>query len=180
MGQTMVKFRLLCASALALLGAATAASAQDVEFLQVKTNVAPFCATIAAASPTPLNLGSLVDTSGNLVASFSGPTSRDLGAYYCNAPATVTLSASPLTQTANTPVVDTANFTNRVDYVANLTWDDISLPANSTASAPASLATTEANTGNLIVSVSTPAVTGSRRPIAGDYAGVVTLTVSLN
>ncbi|MCC7267265.1 MAG: hypothetical protein IT546_07980 [Caulobacteraceae bacterium] len=175
-----MKVHRLLALGLGLAASATAASAQDATLLQVKSNVTPYCTTMTPTAPAPLNVGALTDANGLLVATFGGTTTRDLGAYYCNAPATVTLAASPLMQTAGTPVAYPDSFTNRIDYIANLTWDDLSLPASSASPSPATHVGTEANTGNLIISVSDPDISGTQRPIAGDYAGTVTLTVVLN
>lgn len=173
-----VKTHLLCAMALGLAATATAASAQDSESFIVQTSVAPFCANLAAA-PTPLALGELIDADGFVVSAFAGTSSHSVASYYCNAPATVTLAAAPLMQTDGVAIVDVESFTDRVDYDASLVWDNVTGSVNS-AAAPASIASTEANTGALTITVSNPSVDGTVRPIAGEYAGAVTLTIALN
>lgn len=174
-----VKTHLLCAMALGLAATASAASAQDSESFIVRTSVAPFCANLTAAPP-PLALGELIDADGFVVSTFAGPSTYSVASYYCNAPATVTLAAAPLMQTDGDAVIDVASFTDRVDYDASLVWDNVTGSVNSAAASPASIASTEANTGSLTVTVSNPTVDGTVRPIAGEYAGAVTLTIALN
>lgn len=174
-----MKTHLLCVLALGLAATATAAAAQDSDSITVQTQVQPYCANLGA-DPAPLALGELTGDNGFIAAAFAGDTSYSVSSYYCNAPATVTLAAAPLMRTPTIPVPDSASFTDRVDYVANLVWDDVTGSVNSAANTPSDIDTAEANTGALIVSVSDPSVAGSRRPIAGDYAGAVTLTVTLD
>ena len=173
-----VKTHLLCAMALGLAGTATAASAQDSDTFLVQTNVAAFCANMGAA-PGPLALGELADLNGFVVTTFAGPTTYSVPGYYCNAPATVTLAAGPLLQTTS-PAPTDAGFTNRVDYTASLVWDDVNGSVDSVNNTPATIPSGGPNVGDLIVTVSAPDTDGDRRPIAGDYAGAVTLTIVAN
>lgn len=169
---------LLCALALGLAATATAATAQDSETITVQTAVQPYCADLGA-DPAPLALGELTGADGFLASAFAGETSYSVPSYYCNAPSTITLAAAPLMRTPSVPVTDDA-FTDRVDYEASLVWDDVTGSVNSADNEPAEIAAAEANTGALTVSVSGPSAADDRRPIAGDYAGAVTLTVTLD
>lgn len=174
-----VKTHLICAIALGLAGTATAASAQDSDTFLVQTNVSAFCTNLSAA-PGPLDLEELAGADGFVVTTFAGATSFSIPGYYCNAPATITLKAEPLVQTDGTPITDPAAFTNLVNYTANLTWDDVSGSSDSTVVDGTPITTAEANAGNLMVWVSDPNTVNNRRPIAGVYAGAVTLTITLN
>lgn len=176
-----MKYHLLGAIALGLAASANAAfAADDADTMNVQTTVGKYCTTLASTSPTPLALGALTDTDGRVVTSFlGGDTTRDLGAFRCNSAATVILSAEPLTQTLDSVNTDTQSFTKRVDYTANVEWNAFQNTVNSVDDQPATLSTSAATTGNVIVSVSNPTTDGNRRPIAGAYAGQVTLTVTL-
>jgi hypothetical protein len=165
-----------------LLGAALSAGpalAQDSDTMNVQSQVAPFCSELTV-SATPMNLGTLTGPSGQLLSSFSSgaETERELAAsFYCNAPATVTIVATPLTTPNST--TDTASFTSRVDYTATLVWDDVNGNVSSTVSSGAVIPVPEANIGPMKLTLSNPAVVSNRRPVAGDYSGQVTLTVAL-
>jgi hypothetical protein len=175
-----VKTRLLRASL--LLGAAIHAGpalAQDSETMVVQSQVAPFCSELTVSS-VPMNLGSLTGPNGQLVQSFAGgaETERELAtSFYCNAPATVTIKATPLTTPNAT--TDTSSFTSRVDYIATLVWDDINGNVSSTMTGGAVIAVPEANIGPMKLTLSSPAVVSNLRPVAGDYSGQVTLTIAL-
>lgn len=174
-----MRTHLLCAIALGLAGTATAASAQDTASINVNSSVAPYCAALAAA-PGPLALGELAGETGFVVTSFASSPTYSVPGYYCNAPTTVTLSAAPLMQTDVAVVDDESSFTNRIDYRANLVWDNVSGFDDSVDSQSTPISSAQANIGELIVSVSNPDTAGNLRPISGDYTGAVTLTVALN
>ena len=165
-----------------LLGAsawAGPALAQDTDTLTVQSQVAPFCSELTVSS-TPMNLGSLTGPTGQTVSSFQSgaETERELAtSFYCNAPSTVTITATPLTTPNST--TDVSSFTSRVDYTATLVWDDINGNVSSTAASGAVIAVPEANIGPMKLTLSNPATASNRRPVAGDYAGQVTLTVAL-
>jgi hypothetical protein len=175
-----VKTTLLRASL--LLGAslwAGPALAQDSDTMTVQSQVAPFCSELSVSS-APMNLGSLTGPTGQIVPSFGSgaETERELAAsFYCNAPATVTITATPLI-TPNT-TTDTSSFTSRVDYTATLVWDDVNGNVSSTVTGGATIGVPEANIGPMKLTLSNPAVVSNRRPVAGDYTGQVTLTVAL-
>ncbi len=165
-----------------LLGAAFHAGpalAQDTDTLTVLSQVAPFCSELSVSS-APMNLGTLTGPSGQLLPSFAGgaETERELAAsFYCNAPATVTITATPLTTPNST--TDTSSFTSRVDYTATLVWDDVNGNVSSTVPGGAVISAPEANIGPIMLTLSNPAVVNNLRPVAGDYAGQVTLTIAL-
>ena len=155
------------------------ALAQDTDTLTVLSQVAPFCSELSVSS-APMNLGALTGPNGQLLPSFAGgaETQRELAtSFYCNAPATVTIKATPLT-TANS-TTDTASFTSRVDYTATLVWDDINGNVSSTVPGGAVIAAPEANIGPIMLTLSNPVVVNNLRPVAGDYNGQVTLTIAL-
>lgn len=173
-----VKTHMLCALAVGLAGFATTASAQiaDSETIHINTKVSPYCQTAFAIAPAPLALGELADPIGRTVATFAGTTTANLGNYMCNTPAKVTLTASPLMSQDVAVVDDASSFTNRVDYQAQLTWGAESLSTASDAGSPAEHNTTQANTGQVNITVSNPVA--PLRPVAGDYQGAVTLNIA--
>lgn len=158
---------------------ASPAFAQDSETMTVQTTVAPFCSEINASS-TPMNLGSLTGSTGQLVSSFNGGAENErelMVTFYCNAPSTVTIKATPLTTLNST--TDTSSFTSRVDYTATLVWDDVTGNVSSTVVNGTTIAAAEANIGSLRLTLSNPAVANNLRPVAGDYTGQVTLSIAL-
>lgn len=174
------------ASAVAALSALAAPAAAQVGFatssrdLNIVTSVPAYCQTPFGSTSPSLDVGSLTGANGFAVTTFNGTTSyQSTAAYYCNAPATVTLSATPLRVTPNVDVAadQTDSFTNRVDYTATLTWNTVTGQTTSDAAA-ATLTTSTANTGQIRVEISEPKVQGNRRPIAGAYAGAVTVTIA--
>jgi hypothetical protein len=175
-----VKTRLLRASL--LLGASMwtgSAMAQDTDTMTVQSQVTPFCSELSVSS-APMDLGTLTGPTGQIVSNFNGAveSQRELAAsFYCNAPATVTIKATPLTTT--NLATDTSSFTNRVDYTATLDWDDVNGNVSSTVTNGAVIAVPEANIGPMKLTLSNPAVVNNLRPVAGAYSGQVTLTVAL-
>ncbi len=176
-----VKSTLLRAFVLGAGLVAVPALAQDSETFGVQTTVVPFCSEMTISS-VPMNLGSLTGAEGQLVNDFGGATEseRELAAsFYCNAPSTVTLTAGPL-QNSGVPIVsDSTSFTNRVDYVATLLWDDVQGNDSSVESAGQQIDVAQANIGPMKIKLSDPTVANNKRPVAGDYAGQIHLTVAL-
>jgi hypothetical protein len=178
--EKIVKTTLLRASL--LLGAslwAGSAMAQDSDSFTVESNVAPFCSELSVSS-APMNLGSLTGPTGQIVPNFDNAieNQRELAtSFYCNAPSTVTIRATPLTTTNTT--TDTSSFTSRVDYTATLDWDDFEGQVSSTVAAGAILPVTTATIGSMTLKLSDPTVPNNLRPVAGDYSGQVTLTIAL-
>jgi hypothetical protein len=173
-----VKTYLLCAVALGLAGAAASASAQSAASININTTVGGYCANLGAGGDGLLALGAVSDDDGRVVTAFP-TTAHSISGYYCNKPAKVTLTAAPLMQQGVAVVTDDTSFTNRIDYQANLVWDDVSGSDPSASAGGTEISSTEANIGNLVVTVSNPDTEGNRRPIAGDYKAAVTLTVAL-
>ena len=177
-----VKTHLLCAIALGLAGVATAASAQDgptsSEF-NVNSSVLAFCSSLSAPTGA-LELGELTDGDGLVVEEFADSPTYSAAGYYCNAPATIELSAAPLMQTGDPVIYDEAAFTNRVDYEATLAWGAVNASDASAGAPDVVEVPTGPNLGDLILSVSMPTTDGNRRPVAGQYEGSVILTVGLN
>ncbi|WP_077146972.1 hypothetical protein [Sphingopyxis sp. KK2] len=159
---------------------AAPALAQDSDQMVVTTTIPPYCSELAISS-TPMNLGSLTGATGQIVNAFNGTeTERQLAAsFYCNAPSKVTIKAEPLRHDTVTIVGDASSFTNRVDYTAQLEWSTLTSSANSTLTDATELNATQANIGALKLTLSNPTVSNNLRPIAGDYAGQVRLTISL-
>lgn len=174
-----VKTHLLCAAlALGLAATASAAAAQDSDTITINSTVSKYCQSLG--TPSPIALGELVDGVGFVVTSFAGTNSSSVASYYCNAPATISLAATPLTQAAGSAILDPSSFTNRIDYVASLGWDNVNGSVNTLSGTPSSIVSSEANIGNLVVTVTDPDTAGNKRPIAGNYAGAVTVTVTLD
>lgn len=165
-----------------VLATAAPAMAQDSESFTVQTTVPAFCSQLSSGTTPAMNLGSLTGATGQLVAAFNGTeTQRELAAnFYCNAPSTVTIEAVPLKHETVSFVADGTSFTNRVDYTATIKWRDLEGTVSSTASAPQEIPASQANIGSLLLSLSAPVVDGNRRPVAGDYAGQVRLTIALS
>ncbi|MBB4082323.1 hypothetical protein [Brevundimonas lenta] len=173
-----MKTQMLCAIALGVAAIGGAAAAQDSDSVNVTSTVTARCAALNDAS-APLALGELVQSgTGEVVSVFAGTTtSYSVPGYWCNAPANLTLAATPL---QNVDVVDDGgdpSFTTRVDYTASLVWDDVNRTKNTAVAGDEVFSTSEANIGALTLSVSSPTAVG--RPVAGDYAGSVTLTIAL-
>lgn len=174
--EKVVKTHLLCATAL-IAALAGPAFAQDSDTINVQSKVTPRCSALPTASAS-LDLGELINGQGFLVTTFAGASSVDLGSYWCNGPAKITLATTPLMAAGIPIVADAGSFSNRVDYTARFDWDDVSNEKSST-DADAEITTLEANTGTLSISVSNPVIDGGRRPVAAHYDGSVTLTVAL-
>ncbi len=159
---------------------AVPALAQDSDTMVIQTQVPPYCSELSISS-TPMNLGTLTGATGQIVSTFNGTeTERELAAsFYCNAPSKVTIKAEPLRHDTVAIVGDASSFTNRVDYTAQLKWRDLTGSANSTLTDATELNATQANIGQLKLTLSNPSVSNNLRPIAGNYAGQVRLTISL-
>lgn len=176
-----MKTTLLSAFVLGAGLVAVPALAQDSETFGVQTTVQPFCSEMTVSS-TPMNLGSLSGPTGQIVHDFSGATEseRELAAsFYCNAPSTVTLKADPLLNAAVPIIADGASFTNRVDYIATLNWSNVQGNDSSVETDGQQIDVTQANIGQMKIKLTNPTVTNNKRPVAGDYAGQIHLTVAL-
>lgn len=177
-----VKTQLLCALALGLAATASGAAAQasfatDSDALTVRTTVAPFCGNLAAADP--IELGALTGAEGFVVDQFAGAPKYESPGYYCNAPSKVTLTATPLKRTPAIAISDTSSFVDRIDYKASLAWGaGIAGSIETLAGAPVVITATQPHTGLLQLTLSDPQIDDTARPIAGDYAGSVTVTVT--
>ena len=175
-----VRTYLLSAVALSLTVGVSAAAAQHSDTVNVRTNVPAYCQSLSGLNGTTLDLGALADNAGRVVDSFSGDTSVSLATYYCNSPTTISLEARPLTVTPMVPIGDVASFTGQVDFLASLTWSDISGSDNSAAAGATDIPVASAKMGELLVAVSEPTTSGNRRPVAGAYEGSVILNVNIN
>ena len=145
---------------LGALAGASPAMAQDSATFTSKTTVPAFCSQLSV-SATPMNLGTLTGTTGQIVPAFSSTaqTQRQLAAnFYCNAPSTITIQADPLMHTTVTTVADSTSFTNRVDYTATLKWSALQNAVSSTAASPQVNSATQPNIGELTITLSNPAV----------------------
>lgn len=170
--------QLVCAAALGLAALAAPAFAQSTRSVSLKTTVPAFCQPAIWPAAQTMNVGSLVDANGFVRSSFGGTTSLTSTTYYCNAPSKLTLSATPLVPISPVQVTDDG-FTDKVNYVATLTWDDVSGTAASTAAAATPIVAAEANIGTMILQLGSPTTPDGRRPVAADYKGAVTITVAL-
>jgi hypothetical protein len=145
------------------------------------------------AIASPVNLGSLVTTDGQLASSTKTPIAFDN--VWCNAPANITMDVSPLKLTSPPPAFDASSFTAALDL--NLTSDGTHavLPTyfgvsalSSTLGATDGLASNaipafETGTqiyseANLSYSMPSNAHSPGIRPLAGDYSGTVTFTAT--
>lgn len=168
---------LISALALSLSALALPAAAQDTQNVTLQTGVPAYCQTTPWGGSPAISLGELADGNGFLVSSFSGTTSISSTAnYYCNAPAKLTLSASPLANPI--AVMGAQPFVNRVDYTATLTWSTITGATTSQAASATEISTSQAHTGIMQLAVSDPVIPSGNRPIAGIYTGQVILTVT--
>lgn len=170
-----MKSPILCAMALAATGLAGAASAQDSGSIMIQSSVGPYCTALPISGST-LQLGELADANGQVRDEFQGFVGTFIPTYWCNAPTTVTLGTTPLMNQQVAVVTDPASFTNRVDYTAKWAWGSLSRTKSSTAGDDV-WSVPSANTGQLIVSAYSPFTESNKRPVAGAYAGTVTLTV---
>ncbi|RYD65310.1 MAG: hypothetical protein EOP58_07820 [Sphingomonadales bacterium] len=166
---------------LGVLASATPAMAQDSETFTVQTEVPAYCSQFTVG-PAPMNLGGLTGTSGQILPAFASgsETERQLATnLYCNAPSTVSIKAEPLMHDTITVVTDSTSFTNRVDYTATVKWNTIEGSSSSSSANPVVLSATQPTIGALTLKVASPAVTNNLRPVAGNYAGQVRLTIAL-
>lgn len=176
-----VKTTLIGLSVLGALASAAPAMAQDSATFTSKTTVPAFCSQLSA-SATPMDLGALTGATGQIVPTFSSTaqTQRQLAAnFYCNAPSTITIQADPLLHTTVTTVSDATSFTNRVDYTATLKWSALQNAVSSTSPSAQVISATQPNIGELTITLSNPSVVNNLRPVAGNYAGQVRLTIAL-
>lgn len=170
-----VKIPLICALALGVAAIGGAASAQDSVNVSTVSEVSARCAALTPGAT--LDLGELADVDGFAKNDFDGPdTTAIVAGYWCNAPAEVTLAASPLLNQDTATALD-PGFTTRIDYLASLAWDDFSASNETATGAPTVEPTAEANIGDIVVTVSDPVAAG--RLVAGAYEGSVTITISL-
>lgn len=166
---------------LGALASASPAMAQASATFTSQTTVPAFCSQLSV-SATPMDLGTLTGTTGQIVPAFSSTaqTQRQLAAnFYCNAPSTITIQADPLINTTVATVSDSTSFTNRVDYVATLKWSALQNAVSSTSPGPQVINATQPNIGELTITLSNPSVVNNLRPVSGNYAGQVRLTIAL-
>lgn len=176
-----VRATLIGTFVLGVLVSASPAMAQDSATFTVQTTVPPFCSQFSAGQ-APMDLGALTGAQGQVVTAFTSgaQTERQLASsFYCNAPSTITIKADPLMHDTVTVVTDAASFTNRVDYTATLKWNALENAVSSTASSPQAINATQPNIGQLTLKLSGPSVVNNLRPISGNYAGQVHLTIAL-
>jgi hypothetical protein len=173
-----MRTQLICAVALGLSAVALPALAQDSEDFTVRTTVPGYCSSLGTTA-VALDLGELTNAVGQVVDTFVGDTDTSWSGYYCNGPSKVTVEAEPLLRTPSITVGDAGSFTDRVDYVATVDWNAVQGAANSADANATELTAATANTGVFTLTVSDPSTTNNRRPVEGDYAGAVRLTVAL-
>lgn len=170
-----VKTPLICALALGAAAIAGGSSAQDSAALQTVSEVTARCSALTGGAT--LDLGELADIDGFTKTVFDGPdSSTAVPGYWCNAPAEVTLAATPLLNQDVSTVAD-PGFTTRIDYLASLAWRDFSAVNDTADGNPTIQETAEANIGDIVVTVSDPRASG--RLVAGPYEGAVTITIRL-
>jgi hypothetical protein len=177
--------RNILVSALAAGAAAYAlpASAQNTNVgsaqMIVETNIPTYCSQLVSPDEA-LDLGNLTGATGQLVTAFAQNSTKQLATgFYCNAPSKVKIEAEPLKSELVTMVGDSSSFTNRVDYTAALTWNGQNLQVLSTDADGEEFSVGQANIGDLALELSEPKVAGNLRPVAGGYAGLVRLTISI-
>lgn len=164
-------------AALAAAALAAPAIAQDTGNVTINSTVPAYCNT---SSWPGIGLGSLVDGAGLLVTSFgSTAVAQSTVKYYCNAPSKVTLAATPLNPTVPVTVQDTSSFANQVNYIATLTWDDVTGAAASTASTATTVSVSAPKNAFMNLQLGSPTTPNGRRPVASEYSGAVTITVAL-
>ena len=166
---------------LGALASASPAMAQASATFTSQTTVPAFCSQLSV-SATPMDLGTLTGTTGQIVPAFSSTaqTQRQLATnFYCNAPSTITIQADPLINTTVATVSDSTSFTNRVDYVATLKWSALQNAVSSTSPSAQVINATQPNIGELTITLSNPSVVNNLRPVSGNYAGQVRLTIAL-
>lgn len=185
----MTKTILMAASALSLLAAP--AFAQDgVSTLVINGEVGQMCGAGnqsgggTTTGNTPVELGSLIDADGHLDVAAK---TIDFGNMWCNAPATLTVSASIL-QGSNPVGTDVNSFVNQLDMIVTGAVIDTYMGGGQARTGTDKVATIgqafETGTGpysKATLNVALPAGTsGNDRPVAGDYTGTVTFTASTN
>jgi hypothetical protein len=176
-----VKTTLIGLFVVGALASASPAMAQDSATFTSQTTVPAFCSQLSVGA-TPMDLGVLTGTTGQLVNSFasSAQTERQLAAsFYCNAPSTITIKAEPLMNDTVTTVADSSSFTNRVDYTATIKWSALQNAVSSTEANAQVISAAQPNIGELTIKLSNPVVANNLRPVSGNYSGQVRLTIAL-
>jgi hypothetical protein len=159
--------KLACGIAMLAMSAATpalAATGDQTATWDVTGSVTAACGAITGSL---LDFDTLnVDATGHLsdtrtIASASQPA-------WCNG-ITSTLTYSHAALSNSKTVTDTANYTNVIDFTPIIEIG---------ASPVASGATVHEFADGLVVKASALAPTGGKRPLAGDYAGTITVTLT--
>ncbi|MFC4594399.1 hypothetical protein [Sphingobium tyrosinilyticum] len=160
---------LMAAVALTALGATPAMAADSVAVYTVTGNVGAIC---AASGTGTIEFGNLVDTDGTLNA--SDKTSSDASAYCNGAGTTVKISHVDLTHKTFSGTVP-AGFVKVVSFVPEITVG--SGGTAKTVNGDQATATGLGAFSGLTVKAKSPSV-ASGKPLAGDYEGSITVTLS--
>lgn len=195
----MKKSLIVAASALAM--AATPAFAVtasgNVSTINLSANVTAACGVGNHMSGSDIGTGDqsditvpLADANGQYKTAQT--FNRSFGNVWCNAPAKVTVSATPLTEDTGAVVGDVDSFTNRFDlqvsggamnaYVGGQTVDtSVAGGASKFFNMPTAFETGTGQYSSVNITVLPSLRSGeARRPIAGDYSGSVTLTATIS
>jgi hypothetical protein len=166
--------------ALALPSFALAQSTPQTATFPITGTVAKVCSLGAVSGGSTFALGSLIDSATGQL-SVTTPAAKTVTGSFCNAPSTISVSATAIATGGAAP----ANFTNAVNYTATASgWSSTAATVTSTGttavSGVAQTATTAlANTITVSIGSFTPLGGPTLRPIAAtDYAGEVVLTIT--
>lgn len=180
--------KLICISflALATLPANAQAQADDTGEAAIDARVAPLC-ILGAPVPAQVNLGLLADTSGARAGRIAAVPAQvvTLPASFCNfAGSVVRVDASALV--SSDPATPQSGFARAVNYTATATgWAAASALATTAAQGDGSSPTSSGTSAvqplpriaNIDVTLSSFAVPGDRILVAGNYQGLVVVTL---
>ena len=128
--------------------------------------------------------GSLINTqTGQLATGLATDGAKTITGSWCNAPSTITLSATPLTTPFSGAVP--ANFTRAVNYTAAMTgWTTLNTATIANNQGTPASASNSANVGSptasdIVVDLNTFTAPGGARPVAGTYNATITVTLAV-
>ena len=171
-----MKKLLMGAAALAAMSATTPAFAQATNEVPQMANYAVtgfINASCGNATGTPLQFGQLqIDPTGRLI---PPPLTQSVNNTYCNGVnSSLSVASTPMTTAATPP---SASFTNTLDYDAVVSFGPANLTVNSNPGTQQT-ATVGAFVGPLTVQATNVTTRGNTLPLAGDYSGTITVTLT--
>jgi spore coat protein U-like protein len=185
-----MKIALMAASALAMIAAP--AFAQNQTTVNVTGSVAALCGAGGHSSGgtssnqiVPVNAGALSDSDGRVDAK---TVNFNLANLWCNGPASLSVKVNPLMHTSITDpaTYDSSSFFNRIDMSFSGQLTSLYFPGGTGDTSSAGTgqynatrtSAFETGSGTYAAATLTLIAPSQDRPLAGDYAGTVVVTVT--